>query len=268
MSMPLSFRLAIVISRRTLGLLAAFFLSCACSADNVQVAVASNFAAPMTALIDEFNKASGHTVRTSFGSSGKLYAQIINGAPFDIFFSADQVKPKKLVDSGYAQAENLRTYAIGALVLLSNSAVDDPLEQLKSGHFQRLSLANPKFAPYGIAALEVLKNLGLELETRNKRIFGENISQTFQYVSSGNVDLGFVAWSQVKALPLQQGQSLWRVPEHLSDSITQDTVLLNRAKTNQAARAFFNFLQGSQAENIIRQHGYRVVKELPTDKGS
>lgn len=269
MSMPFLFRLSIVLLRQTPGLLAALFFSSACSAGNIHVAVASNFSAPMTALVNEFNRTSSHTIRTSFGSSGKLYAQIINGAPFDIFLSADQIKPKRLVDAGYAQPKNLRTYAVGALVLLSNSADDgDPLEQLKSGRFKRLSMANPKFAPYGIAALEVLKNLELDINTRNKRIFGENISQTFQYVSSGNVDLGFVAWSQTKTLILQKGQSLWIVPESMSQAITQDAVLLNRAEHYQPALAFFSFMQSALAESIIRQHGYRVVKEARSDKGS
>lgn len=270
--MPALFSASIITALQIFGIFIVTMLANTSRADVIHIAAASNFSAPMTALVDEFHKTSSHTVRTSFASSGKLFAQISNGAPFDLFFSADQVKPRKLIELGYAQTDNRTTYAIGALALLSNSATNGkPLDQLKDGDFKKIALANPKFAPYGIAALELLEDLGLVSETRKKWILGENISQTYQYVSMGNTDLGFVAWSQIKDLNLQKNQSIWKIPQHLTRPIIQDAVLLERAKNSVAALEFFKFLQSDAAVNIIRKHGYRVMSDLrahTTDKGA
>lgn len=231
-------------------------------AGEITVATASNFTAPMKALAAEFERASGHTVELAFGSSGKLYAQILNGAPFQILFSADQAKPIALEEAGLTVAGNRFTYAFGTLALWSPKAGlgDEALKQLMNG---RLALANPRLAPYGVAAVEVLANLGLEETTRANWVRGENIAQTFQFVDSGNVDVGFVSLAQIMENGKITKGSAWIVPPELYKPIRQDAVLLSPAEENPAARELLNFIRGAPAQGIIRSFGYLSEPPAP-----
>lgn len=236
-------------------------------ADTVHIAVASNFTHPMKTLIGEFEKKSSHTVKASYGSSGKIYAQIKHGAPFDIFFSADQTKPLALYNEGVAYSAPF-TYAIGGLALWSNNPKykNKNLEAvLQSNAFNKLAIANPKLAPYGRAAYEVLENLNLIDTTRKKWVKGENIAQTYQFVSTGNADLGFVALSQ-----MVNPSSYWNVPTHLYQPIRQDAVLLKhrdekRGARNKAALDFIQFINTPQSHAIIQSYGYRSGIKAYTD---
>jgi molybdate transport system substrate-binding protein len=227
-------------------------------ADETLVAVASNFTAPMKEITTAFNQSSGHRVQLAFGSSGKFYAQIRNGAPFQAFFSADQAKPAGLEEAGFVVAGSRFTYAVGALALWSAKPdfVDGEALVLKHGGFNKLAMANPKLAPYGVAAVEVLQHLGLQPETRRKWVQGENIAQTYQFVASGNADLGFVSLSQVmRAGSIERG-SAWIVPDALFSAIRQDAVLLPAGEHNQAARELLQFVRGDVAGAIMRSYGY------------
>jgi molybdate transport system substrate-binding protein len=229
-------------------------------AAEVQVAVAANFTAPMRAIAAAFEQDTGHKALLAFGSSGKFYAQIRNGAPFQVFLSADDEKPARLEQAGMAVAGTRFTYAIGQLALWSAKAgyVDNKGEVLKQGGYAHLAIANPKLAPYGAAAIEVLKNLGL-LETVQPRLVqGENIAQTYQFVASGNAELGFVALSQVtRDGRLTQG-SAWIVPAHLHAPIRQDAVILANGKDNAAASALMAYLKSDKAKAVIRAYGYGI----------
>lgn len=239
----------------------AFILSFCCLpvlAETITIAVASNFTATMNELISRFEEDTGHEVQVSYGSSGRFYAQITNGAPFDAFFSADQEKPALLEESELASGSF--TYAIGALALWSKSP-DLQLDQgefLRDGSFNKLSMANPRLAPYGQAAIEVLSALGLEINTREHWVQGENITQAFQFVDSENADLGFVALSQI----LQNGElragSFWLIPPALYAPIRQDAVLLKRAEAKQAAIDFLNYVQSPSALSLIESYGYHI----------
>lgn len=226
-------------------------------ADTIHIAVASNFTGAMKELIAEFEKYSPHRVKASYGSSGKIYAQIQHGAPFQIFFSADQAKPLALYQQGLTQ-DSPFTYAFGALALWSSqtSFQHNELAHLQSNDFNKLSLANPKLAPYGIATLEVLKNLTLIQATQKKWVKGENIAQAYQFVGSGNADLGFVALSQVK-----HKASYWQVPSKLYSPIRQDAVLLSSGQNNPAANAFLHFIRSEKSQTLIQSHGYTTVNQ-------
>jgi len=225
-------------------------------AADLHIAVASNFSAPIKQLTTEFEITSGHEVTLSFGSSGKFYAQIQHGAPFDVFLSADQTKPAALEAQGMIAPASRFTYAIGALALWSSQAdlVDQSGDILASQNFNKIALANPRLAPYGVAAVEVLEALKLRAATESKWVQGENIAQTFQFVSSGNADLGFVALSQI--IGIGETESAWIVPSEYYQPIRQDAVLLPKAKSNDAAKAFMVFLQGPTAKSIIESYGY------------
>lgn len=247
---------------RRLATLAVLYLcSHGTMAENVRIAVASNFALPMKVIVRKYEALSGHKVHASFASSGKFYAQIKNGAPFQIFFSADQEKPARLEEEGLSVPGSRFTYAQGALVLWSAKPAyrENGIALLKQGNFNKLALANPRLAPYGAAALATLKNLQLTDATQAKRILGENIAQTYQFVQSGSADLGFVARSQV----MKNGQFLqgsgWMVPKHLHAPIKQDAVLLKLGKHSRAARALLNFIQSPAAQEIIESFGYRAL---------
>jgi molybdate transport system substrate-binding protein len=228
------------------------FLTLPSQAETTHIAVASNFTAPMKALISAFEKASPHKIKASYGSSGKIYAQIKHGAPFQIFFSADQEKPAALYKERITQSRPF-TYSYGALALWSSQTEfrQQEIVRLKSGEFNKLSLANPKLAPYGIAALEVLEQMELVESTRNKWIKGENIAQTYQFVGTGNADLGFVALSQVI-----NKTDYWLVPSNLHNAIRQDAVLLKSGQKNAAAKAFIKFIGSKQSQDIIESYGY------------
>jgi molybdate transport system substrate-binding protein len=228
------------------------------AAEDVQVAVAANFTAPMQAIAAAFEKDTGHKPQLAFGSSGKFYAQIRNGAPFQVFLSADDEKPARLQEEGLAVAGTRFTYAVGQLALWSakEGVVDNKGDVLKKGGYAHLAIASPKLAPYGAAAIEVLKNLGLLETVQPKFVQGENIAQTYQFVASGNAELGFVALSQVmKDGKLTQG-SAWIVPATLHTPIRQDAVMLAAGKGNAAASALMAYLKSDKAKVIIRAYGY------------
>ena len=233
--------------------------SFAVHADEVSVAVAANFTAPMKQIAADFEKDSGHKVVAAYGATGKFYAQIKNGAPFEVLLSADDETPARLVNENAAMAGSSFTFALGKLVLWSAQpgVVDTAGEVLKKGDFDHLAVANPKTAPYGAAAVQTLQALGLLATLQPKFVTGENISQTHQFVSTGNARLGFVALSQV----LQNGKmdgSSWRVPPHLYAPIRQDAVLLNKGQGKPAADALLKYLQSDQAKAVIQSYGYEL----------
>jgi molybdate transport system substrate-binding protein len=224
----------------------------------VQVAVASNFAGPIEAIGAAFEKESGHKLAISTGATGKFYAQIQNAAPFEVLLSADDTTPAKIEAEGLAVPGSRFTYAIGKLVLWSAKPgfVDKDGKVLKKGGFSHLALANPKTAPYGVAAVEVLDHLGLLKALEPKFVQGENIAQTQQFVASGNAELGFVAKSQVMRDGRLSGGSAWMVPETFYTPIRQDAVLLTKGKDNPAAAALLAYLKTPPAHTIIKSFGY------------
>lgn len=229
-------------------------------ADEVQVAVAANFTAPMKIIAADFEKATGHKAELSFGATGSFYAQIKNGAPFDVLLAADDETPARMEKEGLAVAGSRITYAIGALALWSAKPgfVDDKGAVLKKGDFAHIALAAPKLAPYGAAAIETMSKLGLLSTLEPKFVQGENIAQTYQFVSTGNAELGFVALSQVYANGKLTGGSAWVVPADLHKPIRQDAVILTKGKANPAASALLKFLKTRQARNVIRSYGYTL----------
>jgi molybdate transport system substrate-binding protein len=229
-------------------------------AETVQVAVASNFAAPMQKIAAAFEKDSGHKAVLSFGATGKFYAQVRNGAPFAVLLAADDETPARMQKEGLAVPGSAFTYAIGQLVLWSaNSAVVDAQGAMLNATLRsKLALADPKLAPYGAAALQVLQQRGLADKLRPHFVMGENIAQTFQFVKTGNASLGFVALSQV----MQDGKitsgSAWVVPAALHKPIRQDAVLLQQGADNLAAKALLQYLRTDAARAVIRAYGYSV----------
>jgi molybdate transport system substrate-binding protein len=228
------------------------------SADEVQVAVAANFTTPMKLIAADFEKATGHKAALSFGATGQFYAQIKNGAPFDVLLAADDETPAKLEKENLGVAGSHFTYAIGKLVLWSAKPgfVDDKGEVLRKGGFEHIALANPKLAPYGAAAVEVMTRLGLMSALEPKFVQGENIAQTYQFVSTRNAELGFVALSQVYEGGKLKGGSGWIVPTAMHSPIRQDAVLLSRAKGNLAAEALLKYLKSDKARAVIKAYGY------------
>ena len=227
-------------------------------AAEVQVAVAANFIAPMENIAAEFAKDTEHRAVVSTGSTGKFYAQIKNGAPFDVFLAADDQTPAKLEREGDVVPGSRFTYATGALVLWSATPgfVDDQGAVLKKGDFKHLALANPKLAPYGAAAVEVMNGMGV-LETLQPRfVLGENLPQAYQFVVSGNAELGFLALSQIIKDGKMIDGSVWKIPADRHTPIRQDAVLLKRAKDNLAAAALVDYLKGDKARTIIQAFGY------------
>ncbi|WP_295797592.1 molybdate ABC transporter substrate-binding protein [uncultured Microbulbifer sp.] len=250
---------------RLLPLLALLLPTSFVRAEELTIAVASNFTAPMREIAARFEAQSDHRVALVFGSSGKIFAQISHGAPYQAFFSADQSKPARLVELGLANGDSRFTYAEGKLALWSRQPdyVDDQGKVLKQGKFNRLALANPKLAPYGAAALEVLQNLQLAEQNRSRWVFGENIAQTYQFVASGNAELGFVALSQILRDGRVSQGSAWVVPEELYNPIRQDAVILKSAEKQSVLREFWRFIQGPEARKIIESYGYGIVAQLP-----
>lgn len=229
-------------------------------ADEVQVAVAANFTAPIQAIAKDFEKDTGHKLVASFGATGQFYAQIKNGAPFEVFLSADDTTPEKLENEGETVKGSRFTYAIGTLALWSPKAgyVDDKGEVLKKNDYKHLSIANPKAAPYGLAATQVLAKLNLTEATKGKLVEGQNITQAFQFVSTGNAELGFVALSQIYKDGKVSNGSAWIVPADLHDPIKQDAVILNKGKDNAAAKALVDYLKGPKAAEVIKSYGYEL----------
>ncbi|MFP4182848.1 molybdate ABC transporter substrate-binding protein [Thiohalospira sp.] len=228
------------------------------AAETVRVAVASNFAEPLEAVAEAFEQETGHTVRASTGSTGKHYAQIDHGSPFDLFLAADARRPRLLEEGGQAVAGSRFTYAVGRLALYSPdpAAFEEGRQALEEGAFDRLAIANPELAPYGRAARRTLKALGVWSTLEPRLVRGENIGQTHQYVVSGNADAGLVALSQVVAA---EG-SRWVVPTELHDPVRQQAVLLERGADNPAARTLLEFLRGPEAAAILEEYGYGTAQ--------
>ncbi len=248
---------------RSLLFIAMVFHAVALRADEVQVAVASNFIRPMQQIAEIFKVETGHEAKLVFGSSGKLIAQISNGAPFEVFLSADADKPARLLEQGLAVKGSAFTYVQGRLVLWSAMAdyVDGDGELLKRGDFKHLALADPKLAPYGEAAMQVLDNLQLTEKLRERFVQGESISQTWQFVKTGNAELGFVALSQVMVNGEVAEGSAWLVPDELYKPVRQDAVLLKAGENNAAAVGLLKFLQSESAQTVIRSFGYELPAE-------
>jgi len=225
------------------------------SADEIRIAVATNFTDTMNALVARFEERSDHTVLVSFGSTGNHYAQIKNGAPFEAFFSADITRPQLLEEEGAAVTGSRFTYAMGQIALWSRQAdyVDAAAEILKMGDFRHLAIANPELAPYGAAAREVLIARGVWDELQPRLVQGQDIGQAFSFVYTGNAELGFVAYSQLKRPDSGIEGSYWLVPEALYRPIEQQAVLLRDVP---AARAFLQFAKSEEARAIIRSYGY------------
>lgn len=228
-------------------------------ADEVSVAVAANFTGPMQKIALAFEQDTGHKVVASFGSTGKFYTQIRNGAPFEVFLAADDETPTRLVKENAAVAATQFTYAIGKLVLWSAKPVivDESGEVLKKGGFDHIAIANPKLAPYGAAAVQAMQALGVYDALQPKLVTAESIAQSYQFVSSGNALLGFVALSQVLKDGKIEGSS-WIVPANLYQPIRQDAVVLEKSKGKPAAQALIKFLQGDKARAVIKSYGYEL----------
>ncbi|WP_445679476.1 molybdate ABC transporter substrate-binding protein [Radicibacter daui] len=228
-------------------------------ADDITVAVAANFNEPLKALAPLFEKAEGHHITIVSGSSGQLVTQIGQGAPFDVFLSADQERPQKLEETDGGVKGTRFTYALGTLTLWSADAGligSDGAATLKDGKFLHIAIANPKLAPYGLAASQVMAKLGVAEALKDKIVTTENIGQTFTTVSTGNAELGFVALSSVMSPGAASKGSRWDPPADLYDPIKQDAILLTRAKDNAGARAFLTWLKGDEARKVIRSYGY------------
>lgn len=227
--------------------------------ETLNVAVAANFVAALEAIQIEFEAESEHTIRIIRGSSGKHYAQIRSGAPFDVFLSADASRPQRLLEEGVAVADSLNTYALGQLALWSREPGIALGEEYlaNSANYTTIAMANPRVAPYGQAAAELLEYLGITELVGQKRVLGENIAQTFQFAYSGNADLGLVAYSQTLSANIRAQGSTWLVPTHLHQPIRQDLVLL---KDSTAAREFVAFMDSAVVAQILLQHGYLLPR--------
>ena len=243
------------------GVLLAFFLLHVSDAlaKELRIAVASNFLLPLKALSKNFKESTGHKVVVISGSTGKLYAQIKQGAPFDILLAADSIRPELLEKEGIGVLGSRFTYAVGRLVLWSKNSklpLKNDLQVLNHKNFRYLAIANPKTAPYGKAAEQVLRKKGFWEKIQNRLVRGENISQTFQFVMTGNADIGLIALSQLRK---NQGRGFsWIIPQEWHDPIRQQGILLKRAKTNKAARQFLNFIKSNRIQKQIESYGYSL----------
>jgi len=223
-------------------------------AGEAKVAVAANFTAAAKDIAAAYKAESGNDIALSFGSTGTLYNQISQSAPFDVFLAADDKRPEQAIKSGYGVKGTAFTYAVGKIVLYSTDAkLVDGEKTLKAGKFQKLAVADPKTAPYGTAAVETMKKLGVYDSLKSKIVQGNNIAQTFQFVSTGNAELGFVALSEVIE---KKSGSRWIVPAKYYTPIRQDAVLLKTGEKNDAAKGFIKFLKGPKAAKIIEKYGY------------
>lgn len=245
-------------SKRILGPLALVTFGLYANAGEVQVAVAANFSAPFQKIATAFTQDTGHTILVTPGATGKFYAQIKNGAPFAVLLSADDETPTKLAKEGLGVASSQFTYAIGRLALWSAQArlVDDKGEVLRSGSFNKLAIADPKLAPYGAAAVEAMTKLGVLERVQPRLVQGESIGQAYQFVSSGNAQLGLVALSQITVNGQLSSGSAWVVPSALHTALKQDALMLSSTKDTVAATALLTYLKGDKARAIIRSYGY------------
>jgi molybdate transport system substrate-binding protein len=233
------------------------------NAAEVTVAVAANFTAPMQKIVAAFKQDTGHTAVLSFGSTGGLHAQIVNGAPYQMFLSADGKTPARLEEEGLGLGGTRFTYAVGKLALWSKQPglVDQEGNVLRTGDFTKIALANPALAPYGAAAVETLAHLGLLEQLQPKFVQGESIAQAHQFVATGNAPLGFVALSQIYEYGEIADGSAWIVPVGLHEPIAQDAVILASGRDNPAAVALAAYLQGEKAISIICSYGYVCDKQ-------
>ena len=245
---------------RIAALFAALVFSSQALAEQVQVAVAANFTAPLQAIVAEFEKDTGHSVVASFGATGQLYAQIQHGAPFEVFLSADESTPARLDSEGLGVSGSRFTYAVGSLVLWSATPgyLDGSDAVLKANQYRHLAIADPKTAPYGLAATQVLAKLGLTEAVQGKLVTGQSIAKALHFIATGNAELGFVALSQV----YQDGQlssgSAWIVPAELHTPIKQDALILSKGEHNPAAAAFMDYMKSEKAAAIIKSYGYTL----------
>jgi molybdate transport system substrate-binding protein len=238
-----------------LGALLASFAAPA-EADVTHVAIAANFTEPAKEIADLFKQKTGHEAVLIFGASGAFFTQITHGAPFEVFLSADTERPKAAIDGGFAVRDSLFTYAVGKLVLWSRVVdVTDGEATLKAGKFLKLSIANPVAAPYGTAAVETMKALGVYDALKSKIVQGNSIAQAFQFVDTRNAEVGFVALSQLYAVT---AGTRWEVPPTLYSPIRQDAVLLKTGANSEASKAFLDFLKGPEARAIIERFGYAL----------
>ena len=246
--------------RRLLTLTAALALSAAAQAEVVQIAVAANFTAPARALAEIFARTTGHEAKLSFGATGAFYTQIKNGAPFDILLAADDERPIRLEKEGDTVPGSRFTYTIGQLVLWSAKPglVDGEGAVLKGGNFNKIAIANPKLAPYGAAAVETMDKLGLAAALTPKLVTGESIGQTYNFIATGNAELGFVALAQVLDGGKLKSGSMWVVPAKYHAPIIQDAVILKRAAANPAAKAWMALMRSPNTQDFIRSYGYAV----------
>ena len=245
---------------RLLALTAALAFTTLARADVVQVAVAANFTAPARALAEVFARTTGHEARLSFGATGAFYTQIKNGAPFDVLLAADDERPARLEKEGDTVAGSRFTYATGQLVLWSAKPgfVDGEGAVLKGGNFNKIAVANPKLAPYGAAAVETMDKLGLAAALTPKLVTGESIGQTYNFIATGNAELGFVALAQVLDGGKLKSGSMWVVPAKYHAPIIQDAVILKRAAANPAAKAWMALMRSPNTQDFIRSYGYEV----------
>jgi len=252
---------ATIISRTVITLTLLLFGQASWSA-TVLVAVAANFSKPMTEIVSQFEKATGHSAKLSFGSSGKFVSQLENGGPFEVLLSADEKGPEKLEQAGLTAPNTRFVYALGKLVLWSATPnfVDDEGKILMTSNFKHLALADPKVAPYGAAAIDVLKKMKLLEKLQPLFVQGENIAQTYQFISTANAELGFLALSQVIENGKIVGGSSWIIPDNLHAPIRQGAVLMKKGAENPAARALIDYLKSIPALAIINKYGYDLAK--------
>lgn len=238
--------------------LAAVLAPLGAQADEVAVAVAANFTAPMQKIAQMFEQDTGHKAQLSFGATGKFYAQIANGAPFGILLAADDSTPEKIGREGLGDAATRFTYAIGQLVLWSKQPgyVDAEGQVLHKSGWRHIAIANPRLAPYGLAAMQTLNKLGLAEQVKGRVVQGENIGQTYQFAASGNAELGFVALSQVTERGQLREGSAWVVPAAMHQPIRQDAIVLKPGLGNAAAGALMQYLRGTKARAVIQSYGY------------
>lgn len=242
--------------RRTMLALLLTLLATSAKAAEVKVAVAANFTEPVKEIAALFEKTTGHRLILSFGATGAFYAQISQGAPFEVFLTADKATPAKAVTEGHAVAGTAFTYAVGKLVLYSKTPGLTLGEgTLKDAKFAKIALANPATAPYGAAAVEVMKALGVHETLQPRIVQGTNIAQTFQFIDTANAEVGFVALAQVAFV---EGGSRWIVPGNLHAPVFQDAVLLKTGADNATAREFLTYLKGAEARKVIEKFGYGI----------
>lgn len=245
--------------RRSMVLIACMAMASTwAQADKISVAVAANFTAPMQKIAAQFEQDTGHKAELSFGATGKFYAQIRNGAPFAVLLAADSSTPEKIASEGLGIGATRFTYAIGQLVLWSKQPgyVDAEGKVLHKTDWQHIAIANPRLAPYGAAAMQTLDRLGLASQVQARTVQGENIAQTYQFVASGNAELGFIALSQVTENGQLREGSGWVVPATLHDAIRQDAIVLKAGAGNVVAKALTDYLQGEKARAVIQSYGY------------